>query len=142
MKPRIIKTAEHHAAALARIDEIFEAKPETAQGIELELLVALVEMYEKKKFPQELPTPIEAIKFRMEQQGLKAKDLVRYMGSAAKVSEVLSGKRMLSTNMIRRLVDGLGIPAEVLLQKAEVGSPLRRMPSTKRNSRLTGHAQK
>lgn len=117
MKPKLIKTEEDYAAALARIDEIFDAKPGTAEGEELDLLVTLVELYEEKKFPIGLPSPLEAIQFRMEQQGLKAKDLVPYIGSASRVSELLAGKRPLSLTMIRKLVKGLGIPAEVLLQE-------------------------
>ena len=71
-----------HAAALARIDELFTAKPGTPEGDELDLLVTLVELYEEKQFPIALPSPVEAIRFRMEQQGLKPKDLVPYIGSA------------------------------------------------------------
>jgi HTH-type transcriptional regulator / antitoxin HigA len=122
MKPKLIKTKADYEAALARIEEIFDAKPGTAAGDELDLLVTLVELYEEKAFPIGLPTPVEAIKFRMAQQGLKAKDLIPYIGSASKVSEVLSGQRELSKTMIRNLANGLGIPAEVLLQ--EVGAKL------------------
>ena len=117
MKPKLIKTAADHAAALARIDELFTAKPGTPEGDELDLLVTLVELFEEKEFPIGLPSPVEAIRFRMEQQGLKPKDLVPYIGSAPRVSEVLSGKRPLSLAMIRKLVKELGIPAEVLLQE-------------------------
>jgi HTH-type transcriptional regulator / antitoxin HigA len=117
MKPKLIKTEEDYASALARIDEIFNAKAGTAEGEELDLLVTLVELYEEKEFPIGLPSPLEAIRFRMAQQGLKAKDLVPYIGSASRVSELLAGKRPLSLAMIRKLVKGLGIPAEVLLQE-------------------------
>jgi HTH-type transcriptional regulator / antitoxin HigA len=85
-------------------------------GDELELLAAVVELYEDKVYPIEPPSPLAAIRFRIEQQGLKPKELVPYIGSAPKVSEVPSGKRPLSLAMIRQLVKGLGIPAEVLLQ--------------------------
>jgi HTH-type transcriptional regulator/antitoxin HigA len=119
MKPKIIKTKKDYKAALARIDEIFDAAPGTPEGDELELLSTLVELYESKAFPIELPDPLTAIRFRMEQQGLKPKDLVRYIGSPSKVSEVLSGRRSLSVGMMRGLVGGLGIPAEVLLRKPE-----------------------
>lgn len=118
MNPKLIKTEADYAATLARIEEIFKAKPGTPEGDELDLLVALVEMYEEKAYPVNLPDPLSAIRFRMEQQGLKAKDLAPYIGSAPKVSEVLSGKRPLSLTMIRNLVNGLGIPAEVLLQES------------------------
>jgi len=117
MKVKLIKTEEENDAALARLDEIFEAEPGTPDGDEAELLTALIQMYEQKACPIDLPDPIEAIKFRMEQQGLKPKDLVPYIGSAPRVSEVLSGKRPLSLAMIRKLVNELGIPAEVLLQE-------------------------
>ena len=118
MKPKLIKTEKDHQAALARLDEIFEAESGTPDGDEAELLTALIQMYEKEKYPIDLPDPIAAIRFRMEQQGLQAKDLVSYIGSASKVSEVLAGRRELSKTMIRNLSTGLGIPAEVLLQEA------------------------
>lgn len=116
MKPKIIKTPTEHEAALQRLEAIFDANPGTPEGDEAELLTRLIEIYEEEMFPMDMPTPVEAIRFRMEQQGLKAKDLVPYIGSAGKVSDVLSGKRELSKTMIRNLVNGLGIPAEVLLQ--------------------------
>jgi HTH-type transcriptional regulator/antitoxin HigA len=117
MKTKVIKTEAEHEAALARLDEIFDAQPGTPRGEELELLTMLVESYEEAAFPIGLPDPIAAIRFRMEQQGLKPKDLVPYIGSASKVSEVLSGSRSLSLSMIRGLASGLGIPAEVLVQR-------------------------
>ncbi len=117
MNPKIIKNDADLAAALARIDEIFDAKPGTPEGDELELRSLLVERYEADAFPVDLPDPLTAIRFRMEQQGLKPKDLVPYLGSASKVSEVLAGQRNLSLTMIRKLVTGLGIPAEVLLHE-------------------------
>lgn len=117
MLAKIIKTDAEHEEALARIDAIFDAKPGTPAGDELELLTFLVEKYEEEKFPIGLPDPIAAIKFRMEQQGLKPKDLVPYIGSRGKVSEVLNGQRPLSLTMIRNLVTKFGIPAEVLLHE-------------------------
>ena len=118
MKPKIIKTKADYKEALARIEELFAAVPGTPEGDELELLTTLVELYEAKAFPIDLPDPLTAIRFRMEQQGLKPKDLVSFIGSPSKVSEVLSGQRSLSLSMIRNLVTGLEIPAEVLLQKS------------------------
>ena len=115
MKLRVIKTEADHEEALARIEEIFDAKPGTAEGCELELLSLLVERYEEEAFPIDLPDPVSAIRFRMEQHGLRNKDLVPYIGSASKVSEVLSGQRNLSLTMIRNLVKGLDIPPEVLI---------------------------
>jgi HTH-type transcriptional regulator / antitoxin HigA len=122
MKARIIKTESDYEQALARIDALMDADPdpETDEGSELELLTMLVEQYEDVHFPMDLPSPVDAIKFRMEQSGLKQVDLIPYIGNKSKVSEVLSGKRPLSLNMIRKLQAGLGIPAEVLLQEAEV----------------------
>jgi HTH-type transcriptional regulator / antitoxin HigA len=117
MKAKLIKNDADHAAALARIEEIFNAKSGTPEADECELLVHLVEAYEARHHAIDVPDPIEAIKFRMEQQGLKQPDLVPFIGSKSKVSEVLSRKRPLSLAMIRRLHHGLGIPASVLLQE-------------------------
>lgn len=118
MIPKIIKNEADYEAALTRIDELMDADPGTSKGDELELLVTLVEMYEEKTHPIELPDPIEAIKFRMEQMEMKAKDLIPFIGSRSKVSEVLSRQRPLSIAMMRKLHEGLGIPAEVLLKEA------------------------
>ena len=115
MKPKVIKTNSDCAAALARIEQLMDAKRNTHQGDELELLSLLVHDYEEKTFPMDKPDPVEAIRFRMEQQGLKPTDLVPFLGSRSRVSEVLSGRRNLTLKMIRALVRGLGIPAEVLL---------------------------
>jgi HTH-type transcriptional regulator / antitoxin HigA len=115
--PKVIKTTVEHERALARIEELFTAKPGTPDGDQLELLLLLVETYEAKEYPIDLPDPIEAIRFRMEQAKLKQKDLIPILGSKGKVSEVLNGKRELSLTMIRKLVSELGIPAEVLLQE-------------------------
>lgn len=120
---KLIKTPEEHEKVLKRIEELFDAEPDTPEGDELELLVTLLELYEKEKYPISSPDPISAIKFRMEQQGLKNKDLIPYIGSKSKVSEVLSGKRALSLNMIRKLNEGLGIPAEVLIQETGKALP-------------------
>jgi HTH-type transcriptional regulator/antitoxin HigA len=116
MKLKVIKTDREYKAVMARVDEVFDARPGTPKGDELELLLLLVETYEKEAFPIDLPHPIAAIRFRMDQQGLKQKDLEPYIGSKSKVSEVLNGQRELSLTMIRKLVTGLGIPAEVLLR--------------------------
>ena len=117
MIPKLIQTEAENEAALARLDEIFDAKPGTPDGDEVELLVALIEAYERVAYPIDLPNPIDAITFRMEQAELREEDLIPFIGSASKVSEILSGKRPLSMAMIRKLVSGLGIPAEVLLQE-------------------------
>jgi HTH-type transcriptional regulator/antitoxin HigA len=117
--PKVIKTTAEHERALARIEELFTAKPGTPKGDELELLILLVETYEAKEFPIDLPDPIEAIRFRMQQANLKQKDLIPIFGSKSKVSEVLNGKRELSLSMIRKLASELGIPTEVLLQERD-----------------------
>lgn len=105
--------------ALARIDEIFEAKPNTKKGDELEVLGILVDEYERDHFPIEGPKPIEAIKFRMNQLGMAQKDLAKILGSKSRASEILSGKRSLSLNQIKILFKELEIPAEVLIQEPE-----------------------
>lgn len=122
MKLKIIKTEAENETALKRLEAIFDAAPGTPEGDEAELLTVLIERFEREAYPIGLPDPIEAIKFRMEQQGLKRKDLIPYIGSASKVSEVLSGKRALSLSMMRNLVK-LGIPAEVLLHEPGADLP-------------------
>lgn len=126
MKPKIIKTKAQYDVTLARIEQIFDAKPGTPKGDELELLLLLVETYEDQEYAIDLPDPIAALRFRMEQQGLTPKDLVPYIGSKSKVSEVLSRQRPLSLAMIRRLVSGLHFPAEVALQVTKSSPALRR----------------
>jgi HTH-type transcriptional regulator/antitoxin HigA len=126
MIPKVIKTEKEYESALARINDLMDADPGTPEGDELELLVTLVELYEKAKHPIDLPDPVEAIKFRMDQLGLKQKDLILLIGSRSKVSEVLSRQRPLSITMIRKLNAGLGIPAEILLREpgAKLAKPL------------------
>jgi HTH-type transcriptional regulator/antitoxin HigA len=121
MEPRVIKTEQEHEAALREIEALaaLDPKPGTPDGDRLELLATLVETYEKERFPVERPDPVSAIRFRMEQQGLSQADLVPFLGSRSKVSEVLAGKRPLSLAMIRALHDGLGIPAHVLIGSVE-----------------------
>ena len=119
MKPRVIKSDEDYEAALQRVSKIFQARLGTPRGDELELLLLLIEKYENEAFPLGLPDPVAAIRFRMEQQGLAPKDLIPFVGSKSKVSEVLNGQRSLSLAMIRNLSTGLGIPAHVLLQESK-----------------------
>jgi HTH-type transcriptional regulator / antitoxin HigA len=116
MKPKVIKTEADYEMALAHLETLMEAEPATPHEEEMELFAVLIENYEREHFPIGLPDPIEAIQFRMEQQGLTRKDMEKYFGSQSKVSEVLNHKRPLSLAMIRALHQGLGIPAEVLLQ--------------------------
>jgi HTH-type transcriptional regulator/antitoxin HigA len=120
MQVKILKTEKEYETALERIDSLMDAKPGSPQEEQLELLALLVEKYEAEHYPIDLPDPIEAIKFRMDQEGLEPKDMVKYLGSQSKVSEVLNYKRTLSLTMIRALHEGLGIPAEVLLQEADL----------------------
>ncbi|PNU21370.1 hypothetical protein C2E25_02100 [Geothermobacter hydrogeniphilus] len=126
MKPKVIKNETEYQATLERINELMDAEPGTEAFDELELLAILADNYENEAHPIELPDPIAAIRFRMDQAGLKQKDLVPLIGSRSKVSEVLSGKRTLSLAMMRNLHRELGIPAEVLLQEpgAKITSPL------------------
>ena len=119
MRPKLIKTRPECAAALARIEKLMDAAPHTPAGDELELLALLVHDYEEKTFPIAKPDPVAAIRFRREQHGLAAKDLVPLLGSRSRVSEILSGRRRLSLKMIRALVVGLRIPADVLLGEPE-----------------------
>jgi HTH-type transcriptional regulator/antitoxin HigA len=101
--------------AFKRLEEIFQAKPKTPEYDEMEILTTLIEVYENKHYPISSASPIEAIKFRMEQQGLSQRDLEPYIGTSGRVSEVLNGKRSLSLRMIKNLHDGLHIPYESLL---------------------------
>jgi HTH-type transcriptional regulator/antitoxin HigA len=114
---QLIRTDAEYKAALARAERLMDAEAGTPQGDELEHLAMVIEAYEEKHQPIELPDPISAIEFRMEQEGFENKDLVPILGSSAKVSEVLSGKRDLTLSMIRALHKHLGIPAEVLIQE-------------------------
>lgn len=110
-----IRTEADHKAALARINALMDAEAGTPEADELSVLADLMEVYEAKHFPMEPPTPVEAIRFRMEQTGLEPRDLEPYIGSRGKVSDVLSGKQRLTLPMIRALHKHLGIPAEALL---------------------------
>ena len=110
-----IHTDTDHAGALTRIDALWGATVGTAAADELEILVTLVAEYETRHHAILPPDPIEAIRFRMEQLGLTRKDLEPMVGSRARVSEVLAGKRPLTLAMIRRLRKGLGVPADVLI---------------------------
>lgn len=123
MRPKVIKREAEYEAALARLDELLDAEPGTPEGDEFELWATLISTYEEDQFPIDLPSPIAAIRFRMEQAGLRQVDLVPYIGSPSRVSEILRGKRSLSLSMIRKLHEGLGIPAEVLLQEPGAEMP-------------------
>jgi HTH-type transcriptional regulator / antitoxin HigA len=118
---RIIKTDQEHEHALAYLMSLMDKEivQGSAEADEFDVLALLIERYEEDRYPIDPPDPIEAIKFRMEQQGLRNKDLIHYIGSTSKVSEVLNGKRPLSINMIRRLSEGLGISAQVLIREPQ-----------------------
>lgn len=118
MDIRPIKTPADYQAALTEIDALMHIEDDSPEGDKLDVLATLVERYEETHFPIEAPDPIEAIKFIMEQQGLTRHDLEPYIGSRGRVSEVLTGKRGLSLDMIRGLRDALGIPADVLIGTA------------------------
>ncbi len=135
MKPKVIKTRADYQAALAHLETLMNAQPGTPQEEELELFAVLLDNYERDHFPIGLPDPVEAIKFRMEQQGLTRKDLEPFIGSQSKVSEVLNRKRPLSVAMIRALHIGLGIPSEVLLQAP--GQPMKAAKSRKPSASKT-----
>lgn len=111
-----IRTKADHRAALKEIEGLMFARANTPEGERLDVLVTLVEAYERKHYPMEWPDPIEAIKFRMEAQGLKPKDLQPMIGGLNRVYEVLNHTRPLTLPMIRRLHEGLGIPAECLIK--------------------------
>ena len=117
MEIKPIKTAADHAAALQEIDGLMSAELGTPEGDRLDVLATLVEVYEAKHFPMELPNPIDAIKFAMEQKGLTPKDLQPMIGRSNRVYEILSGTRPLTLAMIWRLHEGLGIPAECLIKQ-------------------------
>ena len=110
-----IKTERDYHKALKGIDKLWDAKPNTPRGDRLEVLVTLVEGYEQRHYKVEPPDPVEAIKFRMEQLGLKPSDLARILGGRNRVSEVLNKKRKLTVEMMRSLRKHLAIPAESLL---------------------------
>lgn len=116
---KVIKSEKEHEAALAEISSLIERDPDpgTQDADRLELLTLLVENFESDAFPKRVPEPLEAIRFRMEQQNLKQRDLVPYIGSPSKVSEVMSGKRPLTLSMMRALHSNLGIPADVFLRE-------------------------
>ncbi|MDN7136763.1 DNA-binding protein [Pseudidiomarina sp. 1APP75-27a] len=117
MHVKPIKTIADHRAALQRIDELWDAEPNTPEGDELDVLTTLVAAFEEAEFPIETPDPIEAIRFRMDQLGLRDIDLVEIIGYRSRVSEVMSRKRKLSISMIRRLHTKLNIPAESLIKE-------------------------
>jgi len=125
-----IKTESDYAAAMHRIEAVWGAAPGTPEGDELEILVTLAEAYEHRHYPIDLPDPVEAIKFRLEQEGKDYRALIGVIGQRTRVYEVMRRARPLSLNMIRKLHNQFEIPAEVLIQPTR--KPVRR---TARSSR-------
>ena len=117
MKPKILKTESEYEAALSKVESLMEAEPGSKAEAELELWSLLVENFEREHHAIDLPDPVEAIRFRMEQQGLRPVDLIPFLTSKSRVSEVLGGSRGLTLGMIRALASGLHIPAEVLIRE-------------------------
>ena len=120
MDIRPIKTDADYRAALDDIENLMMAEPDTVEGEKLDILVTLVEAYEAKHFPMDLPDPVEAIKFEMERKGLTVKDLEPMIGKSNRVYEILNNKRSLTLKMIWKLHEGLGIPAESLIKPPQV----------------------
>ncbi|MGC4231815.1 MAG: helix-turn-helix domain-containing protein [Niabella sp.] len=116
MKLKLIKNEKDYIQALERLEKIFDAKKGTKEGDELEILGILIEKYEEEHFPIDMPDPIEAIKFRMEQLDYNQNDLADLIGQKSRASEILNRKRKLSLDMIRKLSATLRIPSEVLIQ--------------------------
>jgi HTH-type transcriptional regulator/antitoxin HigA len=119
MEIKPIRTEEDYRATLQEIESLMAAEVGTPEGDRLDVLVTLVEAYETRHFPLDLPDPVEAIKFAMDQRGLTVKDLESMIGRPNRVYEVLSHKRPLTLKMIWRLHQGLGIPAECLIKQPD-----------------------
>lgn len=111
-----IRNEADYRAALQEVEQLMLAQPDTAEGEKLDVMVTLIEAYESKHFPMDLPDPVEAIKFEMERKGLTVKDLEPMIGKSNRVYEILNYKRSLTLKMIWRLHQGLGIPAESLIK--------------------------
>jgi len=116
MEIKPVKTEADYKAALARINTLFDAGYDTPEGDELDVLVTLVEAYEKARFPIPAPDPVEAIKYFMESRGLSKQDLAEILGTPSRVTEVLNYKRRINLRMIRGLYEQLGMPAELLIR--------------------------
>jgi HTH-type transcriptional regulator/antitoxin HigA len=117
---RPIRTEADYDAALAEVERLWGAKAGTPKGDRLDVLATLIDVYENENFPMDPPDPIEAIKFRMEQQNLTRKDLEGIVGSRTRIAEILNRRRSLSINMIRRLHEKLGISTDVLIRPSRI----------------------
>mgnify|MGYP003655149724 CR=1 FL=1 len=120
MKLKLIKTENDYQTALKRLEEIFDAEPNSTEGDEAEILSLLIENFENQHYPIEAPDPIEAIKIRMEEMNLKQKDLVGIIGGKSRVSEILNKKKRLTVDMIRELEQVLHISASVLVNNYDL----------------------
>src|SRR5690554_6536212 len=116
MKIRPIRNEADYQKALARLEVIFDAQRGTEEADELEILAMVIDNYENENFPIDMPDPIAAINFRMEQMGLQQKDLVKMIGFKSRVSEIMNKKRKLTLEMIRNLNTELNIPTDILIQ--------------------------
>src|SRR5258706_9323593 len=134
MEIRPIKTKSDYEAAMHRIEAVWGATAGTSESDELDVLVTLAEAYEREHYPIDLPDPVEAIKFRLEQEGKDYRALIGVIGQRTRVYEVMRRARPLSLNMIRKLHDRLEIPAEILIQPA--GKPARRPVRRSRGLRV------
>lgn len=133
MRIHPIRTEKDHERAVARIEKLMSAAPGTPEGDELDVLATLVDAYEAKHHAIDAPDPVMAIQFRMEQEGLTRKDLEPFIGTRARVSEILNRKRGLTLEMVRRLRFGLGISADLLIGPA--GLAARTLHDAARSSR-------
>lgn len=139
---RPIHTEEDYDAALALVDTLMDAEPGTREGDRLDVLVTLIGAYEARHWIIAAPDPIEAIRVRMEQKGLRQRDLEPMIGSRGRVSEVLSRKRALTLPMIRKLAAGLGLRADILIQEsipARRGDPRRKREGNRRGAPKAGN---
>ena len=122
IKIKMIRNEKDYDEALANVEKLMKLSPnpDSDQGEQLAVLSKLIEDYESKEFPSTMKDPVESIKFRMDQADLKQVDLVKHIGSKSKVSQILSGKRPLSLEIVRKLEEGLGIPTKSLIKKPDV----------------------
>src|SRR5215475_7241421 len=138
MRIRPIKNEADYDAALRRVESLWGAGSSTEEGDELDILVLLIEAHEREHHPIDLPTPIDAIKFRLEQQGKDYRALIGIIGQRTRVYEVMRGARPLSLNMIRKLHNKLGIPADILIQSPLPPRIRAKKASAGRNKRTRG----
>jgi HTH-type transcriptional regulator/antitoxin HigA len=135
MRIKPIRSELDYDEALHRVEVLWGSTSGTPEGDELDVLIPLIEAYEREHYPIDLPTPIDAIKFRLEQQGEDYRSLIGVIGQRTRVYEVMRGARPLSLNMIRKLHSKLGIPAEVLIQPPRLPRMRGERSSTGRNKR-------